>query len=520
YWGMLGCQQSVQVETNYGVVEGKLQGSVAKFLGIPYALPPIGDLRWHDPQPPQPWQGVFSAHHYGAACTQFAVGLPVFEMSEDCLTLNIWVPNALDTTTPSNLPVMFWVHGGGQMAGSSSELQYDAAEFAASQNVIVVSANYRLLISGFFAVSSDGNDNEVSGNQSIKDLLLALQWVHNNIANFGGDPGNVTVFGESAGSTNTCALLATPKTRSPEKLMQRVIMQSGACDTLGVMSLAEAQSEGEKLLEELGCADAADPLECARAIPMKAIRAMKKVNLLESFTWRLDEWPFRIGLVIDGDLFPRDPLELLSDEVVSTPVLLGSNKDEGSLFTGFLDHPAPENYLSFMESRYPGKGDDIAARYPVGEYINTGSAHAAARGDLIFKCPTLNMAQLLSDKNPVYLYSFEHDVKSPLFSLVALLFGSNAPDLGTFHGSDMGYLFGFPILTSFHRDSDLAIKSFMQNAWGRFATVGSPNGDTLPTWEPFDVSANNYIRINSDPAMLTNFNEGRCDYWFEVGYGF
>lgn len=520
-WGLsvillVGCGADPKVATSYGVVEGKWDGTVKEYLGIPYAAPPLGELRWADPQPPAAWDGVRDAKYKGHACTQWATGIPAFSPSEDCLTLNIWVPEG-----EGPHPVMFWVHGGAQAAGSSNELQYDGRKLAQAQNVIVVSANYRLLISGFFALPALGSGEALSGNQAIKDLVAALQWVHTEIRQFGGDPGNVTVFGESAGSTNTCALLATPKTQSPEPLLHKAIMQSGACDTLGIMSLEQAQQIGQDLLQELGCLASPEPLQCARDLPIEDIRRAKKYDLFTSFVWTLDEWPYRPGLVVDGDLFPASPIELVAQRQGEIPILLGTNLDEGSLFAGFLAHPDDaEGYAELMEQRYPGQGQAITERYPLTDYANAGAAHAQVRGDLIMKCPTLNMARVYSSHNNVWLYSLEQNVFSVVMEVVSLGFKRNAPELGVFHTADIGYLFEFPLLSALVSDSDRRVRDLFQQAWGNFARNGNPNGEGVPYWEPFDPARNNYLVIQGDAENRDDFRQGACDYWFQVGYGF
>lgn len=502
------CKRTSQVVTRYGIVEGVQKPDLKRFFGIPYAQPPVGELRWADPQPPDRWEGALDASKMGHACTQYGTGLLVNSPSEDCLTLNIWVPN-----TEGPHPVMFWIHGGGLMSGASNELQYDASALAKAQNVVVVSINYRLLTSGFVALPALGSRPAISGNQAIKDQIAALQWVQSEISQFGGDPNNVTIFGESAGAFSTCALLATPKTQSP-RLFNRAILESGACETFEIQTLEQAQWHGVALLTLLGCAGADEPLDCARALPIETIRSATKMNLFTSFPLRFDEWSFQAGLVIDGDLFPDNPMTLLArNSRPDTPILLGVNKDEGSLFAGFLDHPGSvADYESFLKSRYPDQGAAFAALYPMENYNNAGHAHAALRGDLLIKCPTLRLAQIHSDTNPVWMYHFTHDIYSPFFSIVKLGFGKNPPPLGTFHSAEIGFIFDFPLLTTFTRQSDRNVRALFQQAWGNFARAGNPNGPGVPNWEPFASHRNNYLEINATPSNQDDFREGACEF--------
>lgn len=508
-----GCKQTVTQDTDYGTLAGVRTAGITKFFGIPFAAPPVGDLRWADPQPPAAWEGVRDASKVGHACTQYGVGYPIFNSQEDCLTLNIWVPN-----TPGPHPVLFWIHGGGEMGGSSSEAQYDGSDLAASQNIMVVSTNYRLLTSGFFALPATGTRPALTGNQAIKDLIASLHWVHSQIGYFGGDPDNVTIFGESAGASNVCSLLATPKTRNPERLFNRAIMDSGACNNLGIMTLAQAQAESMALVEKLGCGAAPEPLDCARAAPISDVRKLTQMNLLKSLTYRLDEWRFHIGTVIDGDLFPDDPLKLLAqNDAGNVALLIGNTRDEGSLFSGFLNHPGDAGgYHAFLEERYPGQGDDLVQRYPFADYRNAGDAHSALRGDMVMKCPGLNTARLFSTHHPVWYFELDQVVHDAKLSLVSLFFGTNPPTLGAYHGSDLDYIFPH----AFSSASDRAVRQFMQQAWSNFVRTGDPNGTGLPQWEAYDPSRDNYLAITATPLNRDHFRNGACDYFIDRGYGY
>ena len=186
-----------------------------------------------------------------------------------------------------------------------------------------------------------------------------------------------------------------------------------------------------------------------------------------------------------------------------------------------ISHPDDAaGYAEFLEQRYPGQGAEIALHYPFDQYPTAGQAHADIRGDFIMKCPTLNMARTYSQNNDVWMYSLEQDVHSIVMGVAALGFKSNPPALGTFHSADIGYLFEFPLLSSLARASDKRVRDIFQQAWGNFARTGNPNGEGVPEWAAFDIDRNNYLVISGEPENRDNFRNGRCDYWFEVGYGF
>jgi len=257
---LLGASSGPQVKTGSGMVEGKDDGAVQAFLGIPYAAPPVGDLRWKAPVPAAKWSGVRKATDFGSHCMQGKVyGDMNFRDaggSEDCLTLNVWVPAK---AAAAKLPVMVWIYGGGFAAGSTSEARQDGTHFA-QQGVIVVSMNYRLGVFGFFVhpeLTKESGHNS-AGNYGLLDQTAALRWVHDNIAAFGGDPGNVTIFGESAGSFSVSALLASPLAKG---LFKRAISQSGAWMGISIAKMttrAQAEEAGVKLAQSMGAGSLTD----------------------------------------------------------------------------------------------------------------------------------------------------------------------------------------------------------------------------------------------------------------------
>lgn len=508
-----GCKYegNVLVDTSYGTLLGNQDAKVSRFLGIPFAAPPVGALRWEDPQPPAPWDGVREATWFGHACNQTVPLLPVRNVAnEDCLNLNVWTPN-----TPGPHPVMFWIHGGAGMIGSANEIQYDGAKLAAAQNVVVVSANYRLWGWGLLALPELGSRPRINGNQAIKDLIAALEWVQQEIHHFGGDPDNVTVFGESAGAYNTCGLLATPKTLQP-RLFHKAIMQSGVCDTLAIRTREESEAAGMRMIASLGCLDAEEPLDCARSKSVGQIRLNTPPNILVALNMAFSDWPF--GLTIDGDVFPDHPLKLLAElDRPDTPILLGANKDEGSLFTAATIHPRPADYPEVLERRFPGQSEALLQLYPLEDYVSTGATHAQIRSDIIMNCPSLNMARIYSQQNPVWLYYFNYDVKSAFQPLAQFLLGRNGAPLGTFHATDLGFVFDTPLLNSVNGEQDRIVKRYFQQAWGNFARTGNPNDGELPFWASFDPALDNYLALNANPSNETGFRAGYCDYWLGNG---
>src|SRR5580692_7130154 len=344
-----------QVRTEAGSVEGSTStdGKVQIFKGVPYAAPPVGALRWKEPQPVPSWQGVRKATEFGARCMQGNVfGDMVFRdaaPSEDCLYLNVWTPNA---SPGAKLPVMVWIYGGGFQAGATSEPRQDG-EALAHKGVVIVSMNYRLGIFGFFSHPelTKESPHHASGNYGLLDQAAALQWVRKNIAAFGGDPDNVTIFGESAGSFSVCALMASPTSKS---LIHRAIGESGAFfgRTLSAKPVAESEQDGVKFGASIG----ADTLE--------KLRAMNSQETLDAAS--KDKNLFRFGPNIDGYFFPESPSEIFAKgHQAHIPLLAGWNHDEGNYHMFFgTDAPTKENFAKKARETYSEKAPDILKAFP------------------------------------------------------------------------------------------------------------------------------------------------------------
>ena len=459
-----------------GKVAGTVTSGMTVFKGIPFAAPPVGDLRWKAPQPVKPWTGVKDASKWGPACIQDAMfprifGAPETELSEDCLYLNVWTPAK---TAGDKLPVMVWIYGGGFIGGQTSLPLYDGAKLA-EKGVIVVSVAYRLGAFGFLAHPELSQESgKGSGTYGLQDQIAGLQWVRANIAAFGGDPDRVTIFGESAGGMSVSMLAASPAAKG---LFQRAISESGghfggpkggSADG-GVTSpaLKVAEASGQRFLAKLGVQDIA----AARALPAAAIQKGVAPEFQASF------FP-----AFDGHVLPGDQYELYQAKKFNdTPILIGTNSDEGAPFQ------APTNPAQFEQSvraNYASQADSILAAYP---HATDAEAFKAAK-DLMrestFAWHTWAWAMLQSEKGKgkAFVYYFDH--RTP-----------QSPN-GSSHGSEIAYVFGTlaagagPLfgVPNPPRPEDVKLSDLMSGYWTHFAKTGDPNGPGLPSWPVFTAS--------------------------------
>jgi para-nitrobenzyl esterase len=435
-----------------GEIRGKLDGKVRAFLAIPYAAPPVGDLRWRPPQPPAAWTGTLDATKLGSACAQTRIRDQGVAGSENCLFLNIYTPDTPD----KSLPVMVWIHGGTFVVGSGA--QYDGHELAERGHLIVVTINYRLGPLGFLANRSlDGADpGHLSGNYGLLDQQAALRWVKVNIEPFGGDPGRVTVAGESAGAISIGLQLVSPAAAG---LFERAILESGPF--LRLPTLAQAQTRGDQFAAQLGCSGAAcmrskSTAEVLNAIPASPISVGPPV-------W----FP-----VVDGHLIPSQPADAIAaGHLNRVPVINGSNHDEGTLFAAFGGKAlSVQEFTAAMQSRFGGNAQRVLAAYPLADYPSPTQASAAGFGDVFFSCRILQAGELLSAWVPVYQYEFD-DPNPPN------VFTPHPPfPFGAYHGSEIQYVLGSILTKSIATPAQRALAESMMGYWINFISTGEPGG--------------------------------------------
>jgi para-nitrobenzyl esterase len=483
-----------RIQTDKGAVKGTSVGATREFLGIPYAAPPMGALRWKPPQPALPWTGDFDATKRSSACPQFGPSLLPFDLEqrEDCLALNVWSPKASPT---SKAPVMVWVHGGGFATGSGGESLYNARALSEATGTVVVTLNYRLGALGFLhhdALAGEGASPPSSGNLGLEDQRAAMAWVRDNIAAFGGDPDNVTIFGESAGGASVCLHLASPRSKG---LFHRAIIESGSCSLLVQGGLA-AEAQGTKFATALGCTDAASTAECLRS---------KDVNELVK-SGDIDKGANAWGPVVDGVELSKPPQKALeAGEFNHVPVLLGSNKDEGTLFAaqtvpGALDE---QGYTALVQSLFGAASMTLIAAYPSSAYASPKAALADLVGDQLFVCPTRRVARALSKGgSPTFIYHLEYDLNPPAL-----------PGFGVFHGSELPLVFGNAVLGIEFTAEKKQLSRDIMGYWSSFASDGDPNLEGKPSWPAFSADMESHLVLAVPIQTGKDLKKEPCDLW-------
>ena len=477
------------VETTHGRVRGELRGAVAIWKAIPYAAPPVGALRFRPPQPARPWPGERDATRFGAAALQTRDPRMVmmsgvsekFPTGEDCLFLNVYAPAAEPPPPGDKRPVMVWIHGGAFVMGAGSTPLYNGAAFA-ERGVIVVTLNYRLGVAGFLYLGDLAPGYE-AGDCALLDQVAALRWVHDNIAAFGGDPGNVTVMGESAGAMSIGTLLAMPAARG---LFQRAILESGA-SALVPITRADATKLATKLVADLGVTvDQLADVPADRLVAAQEERS--RTNGTGAFA------PY-----VDGATVPRRPAELIREgSAAGIPLLLGSNRDEWTLFEVFVGPATVDAFKAPLRNRLGAVVDRlIEAHRDARADRDEHRAWVDLIGDLVFRIPVIRLAEAQSQLGtPVYAYRF--DWASPTFN----------GKLGATHALELPFVWNRLDLptTAVLLGPDVAaaqpLATAMHETWVAFITSGDPNGAGLPAWPRYDTSRRQTLVIDRESRVV------------------
>jgi para-nitrobenzyl esterase len=492
------------VRTATGLVRGAVGDGVTAFKGIPYAAPPLGDLRWRPPQPAACWDGVREATSFGYSCMQTTTtGDPSTTPvgSEDCLTLNVWTPEPRDDAAR---PVLVFVHGGYFTWGSSSRRFdgvdiYDGAHLAAA-GAVVVTINYRLGALGFIGHPGLGAENDLgaSGNYGLLDQIAALEWVQTNIAAFGGDPARVMLFGQSAGAISTAALYASPLARG---LFAAAILHSGAADH--GHTLADSERAGLELGARVGCADddATTAIACLRAHGATEIVAALPESL---------DGGYAFGPTVDGRVLPDRPLALVRNGQGSrVPLIVGVTANEfTTMIQNYVTAPitSADAYAAFLRGRLgDARAAAILERYPASAYPSPMAALVDFFGDVIFVCPSRRFARAAALHAPVRRFVYTHTYAAEPFA-----------HLRAGHGLDLPFVLGnFFSYTPTADERDL--ERTVRHAWLAFAAGGDPAPDGALAWPAYDPVADTYLVLDTPISAGSAFHGDRCDF-FDAGW--
>jgi para-nitrobenzyl esterase len=488
------------VVTQSGAVQGAVEGNFLAFRGMPFAAPPVGNLRWKPPAAPASWDGIRNATAFGNVCpqTDFAGGV---QGNEDCLTINVYTTNP---PASSKQPVMVFFHGGAWLLGSAQVPPFDLVPPLTGRGVILVTAQYRLGLLGFLAhpllTAESGNGS--SGNYGLMDMIAALHWVHDNIAGFGGDPSLVMIFGVSAGSTSVQALLASPPAQG---LFARAGMESGALPggLLGT-GVADAYPLYSKLDHLVGCDPPNDDLACLRAVPANT---MVQTELLPG------QFPF-IGFNLEPSVLPEDPFNKLRRLGSPVPLLIGSNSDEAA------DQEDPSaaldanGYATLIHTQFDpllaGAGAQILSLYPASFDTTPRYTHIDVETDYGFTWETRNLARAVAgaQRPAVWRYLFTHRYEND-----ASLMSRRA-----FHTAEIYFVSG-----NFHKvyytevpytptAAETTLSNEMMDYWARFAATGDPNGAGAMTWLRYDIANESILKLDDTIVNLPGYRNPQCDF--------
>ncbi len=482
--GDSGTGEAPQVAVDTGKLQGKVVGQTAEFLGIPYAKPPIGEGRFAPSRPAEPWSGLRDATAFGPVCPQYPSPMATpGPQSEDCLTLNVFVPKSAQTG--DRLAVMVYIHGGAFIGGGGSA--FDMQNLSEAGHVVGVDLNYRLGALGFFShpeLDKARPANSPSGNDGLRDQQLALDWVKRNIGVFGGDPSNVTVFGESAGSMSTCLQMVSPTSRA---LAQRFIMESASCTGgLPILDKAGTNALSKGLGDEL-CAGASDVLACLRSKSADELVAWRANAGISGAGWAPSYDP--------ADPFmPGKPAALIAEGNFNRGgFIIGSNKNEWGIFR--MDLPpiaTTTEFATAVDAQFPAVADQVKAHYVVPTDAQANDVYIRLMTDAMFRCPSRKLARLATAGGAkTFLYSFE---EGPAF-----------------HALELGYVFG-PLLC-WSPPCVESLQTTMQSYWTTYAKNGDPNSSAQPAWPTYEAGSDRHMILKAVSEPGSGLSKDDCDFW-------
>jgi para-nitrobenzyl esterase len=503
--GVAAITDPVRVEQ--GLLGGTSGSSadVRVYRGVPFAAPPVGDLRWKVPQPAAKWQGVRQSAEFSNACwqTPYPAAAAIYQaklppLSEDCLYLNIWTPAK---SAKDRLPVMVWIHGGGFTRGFAGTSSYNG-EALAHKGAVIVTINYRLGIFGFFAhpALSAESRQHASGNYALLDQIAALQWVQKNIAAFGGDPTRVTIFGESAGSWAVNVLMASPLAKG---LFQRAIGESGGSFS-PMKTLAEAEKEGEKLAASLATAPTADgKTEAADKVSQQSILKTLRGKPAEELLKASDAETVRA--IVDGWVLPQDIATIFAlGKQNDVPLIVGYNADEGTTLAPQGARLNAAMFTAGVYQRYGAKADALLKIYPAASDEQAVSSFYSAYRDQAFGWEMRTWARMATKTGhqPAYLYYFSRRPPGP-----------QSARLRAFHASEIAYVFGTFVWPFPWEDADKKLSDAMTSYWVNFAASGNPNGGSLTKWPVYNSKDDQALEFGDQIAVHSELNKAGLDFF-------
>lgn len=516
-----GCDSDLVVELDDGIVQGKMSGNSRLFLKIPYAKPPIGPLRWKAPEPNDSWGPLVRYEtDFSESCPQLKdQGAPASN-NEDCLYLNVWAPDP----PPENAPVMVWIHGGGNFSGGASipipmvnkRLWYDGQYFAANNGVVIVTFNYRLGPFGFLAHPELADEGQPVGNQGLLDQRMVLKWVKKNIDKFGGDPDNVTIFGESAGSADVCYHVASPESRG---LFHRAISQSGGC-TIGVTGHdQEASNVGSQMVDygkALGCEEGESQLDCMRHVSVEDLLANSNQPSPGDGDTSFTEGDWSFGVVIDGKggFLPDTPRAIFKrGDIANVPYLLGANTDEGTTLV-WLARPISndDEYKEDLRARFGDYADQVYDMYPPSDFDgNYNLARINVVTDSSLLSSTYDTARLAADAGlDVYMYNFN----VPWSLLPKVMKVAHAAEISHVFGKP--FVWPWPLSNKTVTEESQNVADAMNTYWATFALTGNPNWPDAPAlWPRFYSYDDKRLQLDPDWEILENYRAEKCAFWFK-----